>query len=110
MNKFLLMAVAAVCALPTMAQKADSLVFTTVLENPVTSIKNQNNSGTCWSYSALAFLESEVLKKDPSKKDIDLCESYVSPSGMNVLPVAGVISRSGSTLLIIVLMSESNPL
>lgn len=71
------MAVAAVCALPTMAQKADSLVFTTVLENPVTSIKNQNNSGTCWSYSALAFLESEVLKKDPSKKDIDLCESFL---------------------------------
>ena len=56
---------------------ADSLVFTTVLENPVTSIKNQNNSGTCWSYSALAFLESEVLKKDPSKKDIDLCESFL---------------------------------
>ena len=77
MNKFLLMAVAAVCSLPTMAQKADSLVFTTVLENPVTSIKNQNNSGTCWSYSALAFLESEVLKKDPSKKDIDLCESFL---------------------------------
>ena len=77
MNKFLLIAVAAVCALPTMAQKADSLVFTTVLENPVTSIKNQNNSGTCWSYSALAFLESEVLKKDPSKKDIDLCESFL---------------------------------
>ena len=60
-----------------MAQKADSLVFTTVLENPVTSIKNQNNSGTCWSYSALAFLESEVLKKDPSKTDIDLCESFL---------------------------------
>lgn len=82
MNKFFLMAVAAVCALPTMAQDAkkvpaDSLVFTTVLENPVTSIKNQNNSGTCWSYSALAFLESEVLKKDPSKKDIDLCESFL---------------------------------
>lgn len=77
MNKFLLMAVAAICSLPTMAQKADSLVFTTVLENPVTSIKNQNNSGTCWSYSALAFLESEVLKKDPSKKDIDLCESFL---------------------------------
>ena len=77
MNKFLLMAVAAVCSLPAMAQKADSLVFTTVLENPVTSIKNQNNSGTCWSYSALAFLESEVLKKDPSKTDIDLCESFL---------------------------------
>lgn len=81
MNKFLLMAAAAICALPSFAQEkaipADSLVFTTVKENAVTSIKNQNNSGTCWSYSALAFLESEVLKKDPSKKDIDLCESFL---------------------------------
>ena len=75
------MAAAAVCALPSFAQEkaipADSLVFTTVKENAVTSIKNQNNSGTCWSYSALAFLESEVLKKDPSKTDIDLCESFL---------------------------------
>lgn len=82
MNKFISMALAAVCVLPCAAQEkkdipADSLVFTTVLENPVTSIKNQNNSGTCWSYSALAFLESEVLKKDPSKTDIDLCESFL---------------------------------
>ena len=83
MNKFLVFAAAAAfCAMPSMAKKkevipADSLVFTTVLENGVTSIKNQNNSGTCWSYSALAFLESEVLKKDPSKKDIDLCESFL---------------------------------
>lgn len=80
MNKFILMAAAAVCALPSFAQKgtpSDSLVFTTVKENAVTSIKNQNNSGTCWSYSALAFLESEVLKKDPSKTDIDLCESFL---------------------------------
>ena len=79
MNKFLSMAVAAICTLSASAQNApaDSLVFTTVIENPVTSIKNQNNSGTCWSYSALAFLESEVLKKDPSKKDIDLCESFL---------------------------------
>ena len=84
MNKFLVFAAAAAfCAMPSMAKKkkevipADSLVFTTVLENAVTSIKNQNNSGTCWSYSALAFLESEVLKKDPSKTDIDLCESFL---------------------------------
>ncbi len=55
----------------------DSLVFTTVIENPITSVKNQNSSGTCWSYSTLAFLESEVLKKHPEMTDIDLCESFV---------------------------------
>ena len=73
----MMMAVAAICALPTMAQTKDSLVFETVIANPVTSIKNQNNSGTCWSYSSLAFLESEVLKKNPKIKDIDLCESFL---------------------------------
>ena len=72
---------ATLCALPGFAADSvssnDSLVFTTVIANPVTPIKNQNNSGTCWSYSALAFLESEVIKKDPKKKDIDLCESFL---------------------------------
>lgn len=77
MKKLMIMAVAAVCALPTMAESGDSLVFETVIANPVTSIKNQNNSGTCWCYSSLAFLESEAMKKNPKIKDLDLCESFV---------------------------------
>ena len=79
MKKTITAALAALALMPTstMAQKNDSLVFTTIIENPVTSIKNQNNSGTCWSYSSLAFLESEVLKKHPEMKDIDLCESFL---------------------------------
>ena len=36
--------------------------FTVVKENPITSIKNQNRSGTCWVYSALGFVESEVIR------------------------------------------------
>ena len=57
----------------------DTLVFTTVVANPVTRIKNQNNSGTCWAYSSLAFLESEALKKNPQLKaeNLDLCESFL---------------------------------
>lgn len=77
MKKLMMMAVAAVCALPTMAESGDSLVFETIIANPVTSIKNQNNSGTCWCYSSLAFLESEAMKKNPKIKDLDLCESFV---------------------------------
>ena len=77
MKKLMMMAVAAVCALPAMAESGDSLVFETVIANPVTSIKNQNNSGTCWCYSSLAFLESEAMKKNPKIKDLDLCESFV---------------------------------
>ena len=80
MKKTILMAAAALAALPAMAQhaKSDSLEFTTIIANPVTSIKNQNNSGTCWSYSALAFLESEAIKKNPKlQDDLDLCESFL---------------------------------
>lgn len=36
--------------------------FTTVLENPITSVKNQSRSGTCWAYSTLGFVESEVIR------------------------------------------------
>lgn len=87
MNKIILLAAATLFAGSAMAAKPkkkaaelpkDTLVFTTVLENPVTSIKNQNNSGTCWAYSSLAFLESEVLRNHPEyKDDLDLCESFL---------------------------------
>ncbi|MDR0907176.1 MAG: aminopeptidase, partial [Rikenellaceae bacterium] len=35
--------------------------FTDTKTVPVTSVKNQASSGTCWSFSTLAFLESEIL-------------------------------------------------
>lgn len=45
--------------------------FTTVKANPITSIKNQASSGTCWAYSTISFLESEAIRlcgiKDPAK-------------------------------------------
>ncbi len=42
--------------------------FTDVKRLPVTSVKDQNRSGTCWSFSGLAFLEAEMIrlgKKNP---------------------------------------------
>lgn len=40
----------------------EGFVFTTVKENPITSIKDQNQSSTCWSFSTLGFLEAELLR------------------------------------------------
>ena len=50
-------------------------VFTIVKEIPITSVKNQSRSGTCWNYSTLSFFEAEILKK--SGKTYDLCEMFV---------------------------------
>lgn len=55
--------------------KKDTLAFTTIKENPITSIKDQNQSGTCWCFSTLSFLEAELLRE--GKGEYDLCESFV---------------------------------
>lgn len=55
--------------------KREGYKFTVVKENPVTSIKNQSSSSTCWSFSTISFLESEAIKKGASK-DIDLAEMF----------------------------------
>ena len=49
------------------AKKGDEgFVFTTIKEIPITSIKDQNRSGTCWAYSSLGFFEAELLRTDTS--------------------------------------------
>ncbi|MCH5181778.1 MAG: aminopeptidase [Prevotellaceae bacterium] len=54
---------------------ADTTQFTVVKENPITSIKDQNRSGTCWAYSGLGFIEAELLRM--GKGEHDLCESFL---------------------------------
>ena len=71
--KFILSAALAMTAISAFAQ-AD-YQFTTVKENPVTSVKNQYRSGTCWCFSALSFIESEVLRT--KGQTIDLSEMFV---------------------------------
>ena len=61
---------------PTDSVKQDSIVFTTVKEIPITSIKNQSRSGTCWAYSTLSYFEAEILKK--SGKTYDLSEMFIA--------------------------------
>ncbi len=53
----------------------EGFVFTTVKANPITSIKNQNRSSTCWSFSSLALFESELLRL--GKGEYDLSEMFV---------------------------------
>ncbi len=50
-------------------------VFTDVVKNKVTSVKNQGSSGTCWSYAVAGFLEAELLRT--GKGEYDLAEMFV---------------------------------
>lgn len=53
----------------------EGLKFTTVKEIPVTSVKNQNRSSTCWSFSGLGFLEAELIRL--GKGNHDLSEMFI---------------------------------
>jgi len=48
--------------------------FKVVKENAYTSVKNQQRTGTCWSYATTSFLESELLRM--GKGEFDLAEMY----------------------------------
>ncbi len=82
MRKFLVLALVAFTTLGASAKTdKDSVnknkpVFTVIKKNPITSIKDQNRSGTCWAYSTLSFFESEILKK--TGKTYDLGEMFVA--------------------------------
>lgn len=81
MKKIFTLALLAVFALNANAEEKkdenkNKPVFTTIKANPITSVKNQNRSGTCWDYSTLSFFEAEILKA--TGKTYDLCESFVA--------------------------------
>lgn len=65
------------CSVLTLsAQNADPLVFTTILSNPITSVKNQSRSGTCWDYATIGFVEAELLRT--RGRVYDLSEMFVA--------------------------------
>ena len=80
MKKLVLFAVLGLFGLNLTAQEKDQakeegFKFTVIKENPITSVKNQSRAGTCWCYSSLAFLESELLKA--GKGTYDFSEMFL---------------------------------
>ena len=74
MKKVIIMLMCLGCMLS--AHAADEIVFTTVLENAITPVKNQNRSGTCWDYATIGFVEAELLRT--TGKAFDLSEMFVA--------------------------------
>lgn len=73
---------AALAALAVGAQADDKIVvpdstgftFTDVKVVKTTPVKDQNKSGTCWSFSGTSFIEDEILRK--SGREMDLSEMF----------------------------------
>ena len=71
-------------------------VFTTIKENKITSIKDQNRSGTCWAYSTLSFFENEILKKTGKTYVTTIAATAATSSEANSLVLIGIISGNFS--------------
>jgi len=65
------------CNLAIQAQekKDTSYKFTLIKELPHTSVKDQNRTGTCWSFASSSFIESELLRM--GKPEVDLSEMFL---------------------------------
>lgn len=83
MNKFLSTVVLSALTLGAFAQdatdiKADTTEgfrFTTIDSVAITPVKDQHRSSTCWSFSTIGFVESELLRM--GKGEYDLSEMFV---------------------------------
>lgn len=75
MKKILQLVFLLTIAFGAMAQSDTSYQFTTVKECAITPVKNQSRSGTCWSFSALGMVESELIRM--GKGEHDLSEMFV---------------------------------
>jgi len=56
-------------------EKKPAYEFKIEKESKTSSVKNQFRSGTCWGFSALSFLESEVLRE--KKTEVNLSEAWI---------------------------------
>jgi len=80
LHKWAFILVALLISFPSMAKKKDdkhkkdAYQFTMIKDIPTTGVRNQYRSGTCWSFSANSFLETELLRK--GKGEIDLSEMF----------------------------------
>lgn len=77
--------------------------FTDVKVNPTTSVKDQNKSGTCWSFAATSFIEEDVMRRGGPELNlsemwavrncyIDKAKKYMRTNGVTNFAQGGAAS------------------
>ncbi|MDR1645504.1 MAG: aminopeptidase [Tannerellaceae bacterium] len=95
MNRTIISAITlAITFSPVLAQAESTYVFTPVKELQITSVKNQNRTGTCWCFATLSYMESELLRM--GKGEYDLSEMFVV--NLSYKDKAGKYVRTGGKL------------
>ena len=61
---------------PFTNKKGSKYEFTLIKDLEATPVENQNRTGTCWSFSALSFMESEMIRK--GHKPANLSEMFIA--------------------------------
>jgi len=69
-----------ICAEEQQADSTEGWQFTTIDSVGITPVKDQNRSGTCWCFSTLSFLESEILRT--KGLELDLSEMFIVSHNM----------------------------
>ena len=79
MKHFFIICLIGFISIPIFAQndavKADTFQFTTIKALPITPVKNQSSTGTCWSFSGIGLIEAELLRM--GKGEFNLSEMFV---------------------------------
>lgn len=75
-NTLLIGVLALLCHFSLFAQEANKTEkkFSTVIEIPTTSVKNQQSTGTCWSFATTSFIETELMRL--GAPELDLSEMF----------------------------------
>lgn len=76
---FIVLCIMLFCGTNAFAQneeaKPEGYIFTDIKRLPVTSVKSQDRAGTCWSWSTISLLESEMIRM--GKDSVNLAPLYV---------------------------------
>jgi len=77
------------------ANSSGSFQFTEVVNIENTPVKNQGSSGTCWSYAANSFIESEMIRM--GKQPVEISQIYTARNayiekGRNYVRMHGAIT------------------